>query len=75
MATRVDETAPALPEERKASRATSSTVRVGVGVIVRRPDGRFLLGERHGSFGVGKVAFPGGHLELGETGTLVRGAR
>ena len=67
MATRVDETAPALPEEREASSATSSTVRVGVGVIVRRPDGRFLLGERHGSFGVGKVAFPGGHLELGES--------
>ena len=68
MATRVDETAPSLRvEEREAPRATSGTVRVGVGVIVRRPDGRFLLGERHGSFGVGKVAFPGGHLELGES--------
>ena len=42
-------------------------VRVGVGVIVRRRDGRFLLGERHGSFGSGKVAFPGGHLELNES--------
>ena len=47
--------------------AMRTDVRVGVGVIVRRPDGRFLLGERHGSFGVGKVAFPGGHLEFGES--------
>ncbi len=45
----------------------ATAVRVGVGVIVRRADGRFLLGERHGSFGVGKVAFPGGHLEFGES--------
>lgn len=42
-------------------------VRVGVGVIVRRPDGKILLGERLGSHGAGKFAFPGGHLEHGET--------
>jgi len=42
-------------------------VRVGVAVIVRRPDGRILLGERLGSHGAGKVAFPGGHLEHGES--------
>ena len=45
----------------------TNVVRVGVGVIVQRGDGRFLLGERHGSHGNGKVAFPGGHLELNES--------
>tara|TARA_B110001452_G_scaffold120245_1_gene99797 strand:- start:1224 stop:1640 length:417 start_codon:yes stop_codon:yes gene_type:complete len=44
-----------------------NVVRVGVGVIVRRADGRFLLGERLSSLGSGKVAFPGGHLELNES--------
>ena len=47
---------------------TAAVVRVGVGVCVRRAsDGKILVGERHGSHGAGKVAFPGGHLEMGES--------
>lgn len=40
--------------------------RVGVGVIVIR-NGRVLLGERLGAHGAGTWAFPGGHLEFGES--------
>ena len=43
------------------------TPRVGVGVILRRPDGAFLVGERKGSHGAGQLALPGGALELYET--------
>uniref|UniRef100_A0A7S0L9V6 Nudix hydrolase domain-containing protein n=1 Tax=Coccolithus braarudii TaxID=221442 RepID=A0A7S0L9V6_9EUKA len=50
-----------------ATTPTPKTVRVGVGVIVQRADGRLLLGERHGSHGSGRFAFPGGHLEVGES--------
>ncbi|CAK0862128.1 unnamed protein product [Prorocentrum cordatum] len=42
-------------------------VRVGVGCILRRPDGKVLLGERLGSHGAGRMALPGGHLEHGES--------
>ncbi|MCA9353104.1 NUDIX domain-containing protein [Patescibacteria group bacterium] len=41
-------------------------VRVGVGVIIRKND-QVLLGERKGAHGEGTWAFPGGHLEFGET--------
>lgn len=41
-------------------------VRVGVGVIVRR-EGQVLLGLRQGSHGAGLWAFPGGHMEFGES--------
>ncbi len=40
--------------------------RVGVGVIIRR-EGKVLLELRKGSHGGGSWAFPGGHLEFGET--------
>ena len=42
-------------------------VRVGVGVVVRRQDGRILIGERQGSHGASKLALPGGHLEMNES--------
>ncbi|WP_127997177.1 nucleotide triphosphate diphosphatase NUDT15 [Piscinibacter defluvii] len=41
-------------------------VQVGVGVIIMRA-GRVPLGERTGSHGAGTWAFPGGHLEFGES--------
>lgn len=46
--------------------APQGDVRVGVGVIVRRADGRVLLGERIGAHGAHTWALPGGHLEFGE---------
>ncbi|MCL2740056.1 MAG: NUDIX hydrolase [Oscillospiraceae bacterium] len=41
-------------------------VRVGVGVCAIR-DGKFLIGKRLGSHGENTYAFPGGHLEFGES--------
>lgn len=40
--------------------------KVGIGVIVLEGN-RVLMGKRHGSHGDGTWAFPGGHLEFGET--------
>ena len=40
--------------------------KVGIGVAVFK-DNKFLLGKRKGSHGEGEWAFPGGHLEFGET--------
>jgi 8-oxo-dGTP diphosphatase len=41
-------------------------VRVGVGIVIER-DGMVLLGLRKSSHGENTWAFPGGHLEYGET--------
>ena len=41
--------------------------RVGLGVALLRPDGALLVGTRLGSHGAGQLAFPGGHLEGGES--------
>ena len=43
-----------------------ATPKIGVAVIVHR-DSKILLGRRKNSHGEGHWAFPGGHLEFGET--------
>lgn len=40
--------------------------RVGIGVMIFK-NGKILLGKRKGAHGSGEYAFPGGHLEHGET--------
>lgn len=40
--------------------------KVGVGVMILR-EGKVLLGKRKGAHGEGEYAFPGGHLEYGES--------
>lgn len=44
----------------------TSKPRIGVGVIVVK-EGKILMGKRKGSHGTGLWAFPGGHLEFGES--------
>lgn len=41
-------------------------IKVGVGVLIVK-DGLILLHQRKGSHGAGEYAFPGGHLEFGES--------
>ena len=40
--------------------------KVGIGALVLK-DSKVLLGKRQGSHGAGEFAFPGGHLEFGES--------
>ncbi len=46
--------------------ASAPLPRVGIGVMIFR-DGKVLLARRKGSHGAGAYAFPGGHLEYGES--------
>lgn len=52
-------------------RVITERPRVGVGVVFAHPEpsfaSRFLVGARAGSHGAGRYAFPGGHLEHGES--------
>lgn len=48
------------------SNSEFSHPRVGVAVLIERNQ-KILLGKRKGSHGAGTYAFPGGHLEFGET--------
>lgn len=41
-------------------------IRVGLGVMVFK-DGKVLMGRRKSSHGEGEYAFPGGHVEFGES--------
>lgn len=50
--------------------SAAAVVRVGVGCFVINPKlypNRILLGTRIGSHGAGKLALPGGHLEMNES--------
>ncbi|TGJ83269.1 hypothetical protein E0Z10_g5489 [Xylaria hypoxylon] len=46
---------------------TPPTPRVGVAVIICNAKGELVIGKRAGSHGAGSWAFPGGHLEMGES--------
>lgn len=41
-------------------------VKAGVGVVIKK-NNKVLIGKRTGSHGSGNWAFPGGHIEFGET--------
>src|SRR5512141_403745 len=51
----------------KNSTGIEQRPRVGIGVMIQNNEGKILLGLRKGSHGAGEWAFPGGHLEFGET--------
>lgn len=46
--------------------ADKSSPKVGIGVMIFKK-GKVLLAKRRGSHGEGEYAFPGGHLEFGES--------
>lgn len=46
--------------------AGDKLIKVGVGILVFKK-GKVLLTKRKGSHGTGEYAFPGGHLEFGES--------
>jgi ADP-ribose pyrophosphatase YjhB (NUDIX family) len=52
---------------KKVGNANTGGVRVGVGIVVLRPDGTMLVGRRKGSHGSEQWALPGGWLERGES--------
>ena len=59
---------PPAPFHPTATRRVRTTVRVGVGVIVKVPGvAKIYAGIRKGSHGAGSLALPGGHLELYES--------
>lgn len=41
--------------------------KIGVGILIKRADGRILFLQRKGAHGEGTWSFPGGHMEWGET--------
>mmetsp|Transcript_203 Transcript_203/g.517 ORF Transcript_203/g.517 Transcript_203/m.517 type:complete len:170 (-) Transcript_203:125-634(-) len=57
-----------MAESGKKTSTQNSTVRVGVGVLVKDPcdTTKIFCGIRKGSHGAGKLALPGGHLEMFE---------
>ncbi|GKZ00300.1 hypothetical protein MPSEU_000982900 [Mayamaea pseudoterrestris] len=57
---------PPAPFHPTATRRVRGSVRVGVGVIVCQGH-KIYAGLRKGSHGTGKLALPGGHLELYES--------
>jgi hypothetical protein len=62
-----DELRRSQEEPRSPSRLAPPNVRVGVGVLLCRPDTQeILVSRRRGSHGAGKHQLPGGHLEHGE---------
>ncbi len=40
---------------------------VGIGIVIRRVDGKILLLQRKGSHGEGSWSVPGGHIDYGES--------
>ena len=56
-------------KETAAQALSQINVRVGIGVIVQDPQSpkKIFAGKRKGSHGAGKLALPGGHLEMQES--------
>jgi 8-oxo-dGTP diphosphatase len=56
----------AILSQQQGKTPQESLPRVGIGVMIFK-EGRILLARRKGSHGSGDYAFPGGHLEYGES--------
>jgi 8-oxo-dGTP diphosphatase len=59
-----------VPELTARLEKANARVRVGVAVLIRRPDGRLLLGLRKGSHGAGTWSVPGGHIDPDDANAL-----